>query len=418
MRVCFVGGFPIFKEEEAMRRQYLYFECIVVLCVFSFLVTRQVMSADVRDVVINEIAWMGTDASEDDEWIELYNNTSSTIDLTGWSLVSTDDIPTINLSGSISAYGYFLLERTDDTTVSDIPADQTYTGAMVNGGERLQLKDESGQIIDEVDCSSGWFAGTNSIPKETMERLHPQINGSSSGSWDSNNGVQINGQDADGNPIKGTPKTQNSVYDSSLPVTFSSLSAIAKDGIITVRWSTESEADIQGFHVLRSENEKGPFNNITTALIPVQGNGSTGSQYEFIDRNVERGKGYWYKIEEVCMNGERVVLGPVYAFPKEGAFVPVECQLFNGYPNPFNPSVRIRYLVSDEVAGHFVAIKIYSLLGREVVTLADRMHGSGDYTVEWDGCDVNGIEVSSGIYFCRLLIGGRTVETKRMVKMR
>ena len=38
-----------------------------------------------RDVVISEIAWMGTTASSNDEWIELYNNTSSAIDFAGWT---------------------------------------------------------------------------------------------------------------------------------------------------------------------------------------------------------------------------------------------------------------------------------------------------------------------------------------------
>jgi len=38
------------------------------------------------DVVINEIAWMGTPCSDYDDWIELYNNSLLPVDLTGWSL--------------------------------------------------------------------------------------------------------------------------------------------------------------------------------------------------------------------------------------------------------------------------------------------------------------------------------------------
>jgi hypothetical protein len=41
-----------------------------------------VRAASVRDVVISEVAWMGTQASANDEWIELYNTTSAPIDLT------------------------------------------------------------------------------------------------------------------------------------------------------------------------------------------------------------------------------------------------------------------------------------------------------------------------------------------------
>ena len=62
-------------------------------------------------VVINEIAWMGTVVSSADEWIELKNNTDGEIDLTNWTLKAIDGSPEINLSGIISASGYFLLER-------------------------------------------------------------------------------------------------------------------------------------------------------------------------------------------------------------------------------------------------------------------------------------------------------------------
>ena len=76
-----------------------------------------------RDIAISEIAWMGTTASYNDEWIELYNNTGSSVDLTNWTLSATDGTPTITLAGTIPAGGYYLLERTDDTTVPGVAAD-------------------------------------------------------------------------------------------------------------------------------------------------------------------------------------------------------------------------------------------------------------------------------------------------------
>ncbi len=194
-----------------MRNHLLQLVFCVVLFSSLFLMNSPILSANFRDVVINEIAWMGTDASTSDEWIELYNNTNSDVDLTEWTLVFTDNDPIISLSDTIPANGYFLLERTDDNTVSDISADQIYTGNLGNTGESLQLKDSSGQIIDEVDCVQGWFAGTNS-PKMTMERVHSDSVGSDSLNWASNDGIVQNGIDANGNPIHGTPRVQNSVY--------------------------------------------------------------------------------------------------------------------------------------------------------------------------------------------------------------
>jgi len=121
-------------------------------------------------VVINEVTWMGTTDSANDEWVELYNNSSESVDLTDWILEATDGQPLINLSGVISANGYFLLERTDDNSVPGITADQIYTGGLGNSGEHLQLKDKNNTVIDDFDFSNGWPAGDNTT-KQTMEKL-------------------------------------------------------------------------------------------------------------------------------------------------------------------------------------------------------------------------------------------------------
>jgi len=120
-------------------------------------------------VRINEVAWMGTTNSANDEWIELYNDDSSTVDMSGWALSASDGAPTINLSGSISGSSYFLLERTDDSSVSTVSADQIYSGVLGNDGEALTLKNSTGSIQDRVIHSSGWEGGDNTT-KDTMQR--------------------------------------------------------------------------------------------------------------------------------------------------------------------------------------------------------------------------------------------------------
>ena len=163
-------------------------------------------------VVINEIAWMGTSASANDEWIELYNNTASAVDLNGWKLQSTtgsNPDPVINLAGLIEPFGYFLLERTDDTTISDIAASQLYTGALNNACESLELRDNGGNVRDFVDCAGSWYAGDNTA-KSTMERVDLAQPGASQSNWASNNGFVVNGHDGSGNAIRGTPKSRNS----------------------------------------------------------------------------------------------------------------------------------------------------------------------------------------------------------------
>lgn len=150
------------------------------------------------DVVINEIAWMGTPFSYHDEWIELYNNTEQSLNLEGWVLKAGDGTPKINLTGSIPANGFYLLEKTDDNTLPNIPADQIYTGILENKGEDLELYDNLGNLIDSINGSLGWFGGNNST-KQTMERKDPQLPGNHSDNWGTS---QKPG---------GTPKAKNSL---------------------------------------------------------------------------------------------------------------------------------------------------------------------------------------------------------------
>ncbi len=170
----------------------------------------EVRMAQAGDVVINEVAWMGTAADYNDEWIELYNTTNQALNLNGWRLRAGSGTPNIVLTGAIPAGGYYLLERTDDTTLSDIPADQIYTGALNNTGDTLTLTDALSQVIDTANGNGGAWAGGTNTPKATMERVEPTAADSDS-NWSTNTGLIYNGLDANGQPLTGTPGCRNSV---------------------------------------------------------------------------------------------------------------------------------------------------------------------------------------------------------------
>lgn len=121
-------------------------------------------------ILINELAWMGTENSSSDEWIELYNSGEADVDLTDWKLEATDGSPSIQLAGTIETGKYFLLERTDDDSVPSVTADLIYTGALGNTGEWLKLINSEGITIDEINANEGWPAGDNST-KQPMERV-------------------------------------------------------------------------------------------------------------------------------------------------------------------------------------------------------------------------------------------------------
>ncbi len=157
---------------------------------------------------------MGTENSANDEWIELYNNSSSPIDLEGWEIISNDKTPNIILKNKIPAKGFFILERTNETTLVSIDSDLIYKGSLNNNGEYLKLIDQNKKIIDGIDCSKKWFFGDNET-KKTMERKNVLINGGNLENWQTSENSG------------GTPKNENSkgqkINDKEKPVLISSL---------------------------------------------------------------------------------------------------------------------------------------------------------------------------------------------------
>jgi hypothetical protein len=94
--------------------------------------------------------------------------------------------------------------------------------------------------------------------------------------------------------------------------------------------------------------------------------------------------------------------------------MPGQVQLYNNYPNPFNPTTTINY---DLSAATHVKLAIYNILGQNVKTLVDCYEDSGHKTVIWDGTDSFGRQVASGMYFYRLEAGDFS-DSRKMVLMK
>ena len=78
--------------------------------------------------------------------------------------------------------------------------------------------------------------------------------------------------------------------------------------------------------------------------------------------------------------------------------LPTEFALSQNYPNPFNPTTTIKYDLPEQAN---VVLKIYNLLGQEVVTLTNSPQSAGYYAATWNGRNNFGLQVSSGVYFYR-----------------
>ena len=159
-------------------------------------------------VVINEIAWMGTPAEGVEpnqywryEWIELYNASDSPIVLDGWSIeLFRNDLDfSISLKGTVAAKGYFLIGASDKISNNIDINYANLSGKFVNSGQRVMLKDARGVAVEEVDARQKWFAGDNSL-KKTMEIWNPSQPANDPENW----GTSLK--------IGGTPKAENSIF--------------------------------------------------------------------------------------------------------------------------------------------------------------------------------------------------------------
>lgn len=97
--------------------------------------------------------------------------------------------------------------------------------------------------------------------------------------------------------------------------------------------------------------------------------------------------------------------------------LPASFILTQNYPNPFNPETNIAFSIPAELNGERVTLKIFDVLGREVVTLFDETAHSGMYNLRWDGIDASGQKTANGIYFYRIA-AGKQMQTRKMVLMR
>ena len=96
------------------------------------------------------------------------------------------------------------------------------------------------------------------------------------------------------------------------------------------------------------------------------------------------------------------------------ASLPDAFALQQNYPNPFNPTTRLEYSVFRPAR---VSLKIYNILGQELVTLADGWKDLGRYTVSWNGRDRFGSPLASGVYFAIYTAEGHSM-TRKMVMMK
>ena len=155
-------------------------------------------------IVINELHIDEDDKTRRGEFIELYNNSGSDIDVSGWFFSSginqagptpsdpAEDFVIPNPT-SIPARGYLVIAQDPAEMVSLFGyagALGPWVGKLSNRGETVTLNDSGGNVIDEVTYQLGWpWPTVGDPPSPSMELINPDLDNDLGGSWRSSGNI-------------------------------------------------------------------------------------------------------------------------------------------------------------------------------------------------------------------------------------
>lgn len=185
-----------------------------------------------------------------------------------------------------------------------------------------------------------------------------------------------------------------------VPVELVSFAASVSGTNVNLSWMTATEVNNQGFEIERSSDQ-----NNWDRVGYVEGNGTTTETkyYSYTDTKLETGT-YYYRLKQMDFNGTYEYSSTVEAV----VTVPREFALEQNYPNPFNPSTKINFSLA---ADSKVTLKVYDLLGQEVVTLVNGELAAGEQEVTFNAAGLN-----SGVYFYRINAEGANSKNFTSVK--
>jgi len=211
---------------------------------------------------------------------------------------------------------------------------------------------------------------------------------------------------ADSVRINGTYSGNGTLCGGPLPVqlvTF--LASYNNNGDVILNWRTETEINNFGFEIERCVILSPQCSWETIGFVEGSGNSNSPKEYSFIDKNPPSGK-IKYRLKQLNNDGS-------FSYSNEievEIYIPKEFVLYQNYPNPFNPVTTISFTLAEDA---FTTLKVYDILGNEVMVLVNDKLKSGQlYKVE-----LNGDKLASGLYFYRLE-SGSNVATKKLILMK
>lgn len=173
-----------------------------------------------------------------------------------------------------------------------------------------------------------------------------------------------------------------------IPVELISFSAKVVNGQVLLNWTSASEKNNLGFEIEKF------FSDQWYKIGFVEGKGTTTNQssYSFVDKNLKQGT-FSYRLKQIDFDGS-------FSYSKAvdvSVELPNQFALEQNYPNPFNPTTTIEYRLPEKSN---ITLKIYDVLGREIVTLVNEEKEAGIYRIDFDAS-----KLTSGVYYAQIYAG-------------
>ena len=391
------------------------------------------------DVLINSFDPAIGGGNYDIEMVVLVNRTSSPIDLNGYEILcyNFDAVAhepafwQFNGTYILQPYKFLLITR-NTNNVSGVSGDlvRFQSGGQIDYDGYLAFKKinatSSSDFIDIVKYSQYAYPSPNPSYQFTDVPANSGLDMSMPGvafdtgpneSYMTRGGISgdINSLTYTGYGMVGqsvsdffeVPETNLTYIENSgspaLPVELSGFSAdVISEKQVMLNWTTKTEVDNYGFEIQR--RTLGDIEWTSVGFVAGNGNSNSPKFYSFTDKNPVNGNRFNYRLKQIDTDGK-------YEFSNviEADIVPGGYFLNQNYPNPFNPATKITYQISKESK---VVIRVYDMLGAEVVSLVDETKEPGNYEVNF-----NGVNLPSGTYIYRMT-AGNFVEVKKMILMK
>lgn len=170
-------------------------------------------------------------------------------------------------------------------------------------------------------------------------------------------------------------------------------------GRITLSWNISSEDDISNYYIYKGASSQNPFLFDSVNY----------DQTVYCDTSIMSKDSLYYWLSAVDYSGNEsnlsnyISIKPIILNTKTENNIPSEFVLYQNYPNPFNPTTTIRFGLPYQSNA---VVKIFDILGREVVKLIDNNYNAGYHNIIWNGLASSGKTVCSGIYLYRIEVKG------------